>query len=99
MVTAPTNLERDVLIAMSEAHRLEVALLQTRIERLHALAREHDIPIPADDPLLGVSDGEHLIACRAVVTAAYALLERLDELREMVGSGMELIGGESWRRQ
>jgi len=38
------------------------------------------------------------------VVAAYALLEQADELEEaladlkrLVGSGVELIGGESWR--
>jgi len=93
-----TSIPLDELVAMSEAHRLEIVLLQTRIERLHALLREHGINPPDEDPLLGASDGEHLAACREVVTTAYALLERLDELKAMVGSGMELVGGESWKR-
>lgn len=95
MVTTPSVISE--LAALSAAHHLETSLLQARIEILTALAREHDIPIPGDDPLLGASDGEHLIACRNVVTAAYDLLERLDELKAIVGSGMELVGGEPWR--
>ena len=86
------------------AHRLEVSLLSARIDRLTALLREHEIPLPESDPRLGASDGEHLAACRAVVVAAYSLLERADdleralgELRRIVGSGMELVRAERWR--
>lgn len=97
--------EADLHAAAADAHRLEVVLLLTRIERLTALIREHGIPLPtADDPLLGVSDSEHLAASRRVVTAAYDVLERaseleaaLDDLRSMIGSGMELVGGGRWR--
>jgi hypothetical protein len=77
--------------ALQEAHRLEVELLQIQIERLRSALREHGIPLPAEDPLLGASDGEHLAACQAVVSTAYDLLERLEELRQMVGSGHELL--------
>lgn len=103
MVTTPTvshghaPTSDEVFLAMSEAHRLEVALLATRIERLTALLREHDVPVPEEDPRLGISDGEHLIACRLVVVAAYELLERLEDLKRIVGSGMELVGKERWR--
>ena len=83
---------------MSEAHHLEVVLLQQRVERLHAVLREHGIPLPEEDPRLGASDGDHLRACRDVVIAAYELLERLEDLKSLVGSGMELMGGEPWRR-
>jgi hypothetical protein len=96
--------ESELLDAYEAARRLEVALLQTRIERLSAIIREHGLSLPSDDPLLGVSDGEHLEASRAVVIAAYDLLENagtltaaLEELRGLVGSGMELVGGERWR--
>lgn len=87
----PVLSESAQVMALAEAHLIEVALLQTRIERLHALLREHGIVPPREDPLLGASDGEHLEACQAVVSAAYELLARLDELREMVGSGAELL--------
>ena len=83
-------------LAASEAHRLETLLLATRIERLSALLREHGIRLPDEDPRLGISDGEHLLACRQVVRAAYELLDRLEELRAIVGSGMELVGKERW---
>lgn len=86
------------------AHRLEGALLSTRIERLTALLREHGVPLPEEDPRLGMSDGEHLVASMRVVTAAYELLEKVDDfeqaliqLRQLVGSGMELVGKEKWR--
>jgi len=85
------------LLALMDAHRMEVLLLQTRIERMGALLREHGIPLPSEDPRLGVSDGEHLMACTKVVSAAYDLLERLEELRAIVGSGMEFVGAEPWR--
>lgn len=88
--------EAEAVFALAEAHRLEVSLLQIRIERLTAVLREHDIPIPGDDPLLGASDGEHLEACRAVVRGAYELLPALETLRALVGSGMELVDGERW---
>jgi hypothetical protein len=77
--------------ALAEAWHVERLLLESRIERLRAIIREHGIPLPEEDPLLGASDGEHLEQCRAVVTAAYALLTELDSLREMVGSGVELL--------
>lgn len=86
-----TGTEAEQVMALAAAHRVEVALLQTRIERLHAVLREHGIPPPDDDPRLGASDGEHLEASRAVVSAAYSLLDRLEELHAMVGSGVELL--------
>ena len=92
---APTSLE--LLQAISDAHRLETSLLSMRLERLTALLREHGIALPEEDPLLGISDGEHLMACRRVVDAAYDLLERLEDLKRIVGSGMELVGKEKWR--
>jgi hypothetical protein len=95
MATTP-SIDAGPLIALSEAHRLEVSLLQTRIERLTAVLREHGLPIPGDDPRLGLSDGEHLLACREVVIAAYTLLERLDDLKLLVGSGMELLDEKGW---
>ena len=95
MTTHPYEL--DLLTAASVAHRLEANELQGRIERLVALLREHGIALPEEDPRLGASDGEHLEACRTVVVKAYELLEALDALRAMVGSGMELIGGDEWR--
>lgn len=95
MVTTPTVISE--LAAISAAHHLETSLLQTRIERLTALLREHGIPLPEEDPRLGASDGEHLLACRNTVIAAYDLLLRLEELRSIVGSGMEFVGQERWR--
>jgi len=96
--------EAEVVEALAAAHHLETANLSTRIARLTAICREHGIPMPSDDPLLGASDGEHLAASRRVVIAAYDLLVQMDEftaalaeLRTMVGSGMELVGGEPWR--
>lgn len=96
--------EADLATAYQAAHRLEAAMLQTRIERLTALVREHGLPVPQEDPRLGASDGEHLARCRTVVLAAYRLLEAADELeralnelRATVGSGMELVRGERWR--
>lgn len=96
--------EAELASAYAQAQRLEVGLLQARCERLTALVREHGLPIPGDDPRLGASDGDHLAACRRVVVAAYELLEHmreldeaLTELRRMVGSGMELVGGDPWR--
>lgn len=82
--------------ALVEAHFLETRLLQAHIERLRAVLREHGIPLPEEDPLLGASDGEHLEACKAVVRGAYELLPALERLRTMVGSSMELIDGERW---
>lgn len=86
------------------AQHLNAALLCTRIERLTGLLHEYGVPTPEDDPLLGASDGEHLIASRQVVIAAYEMLERmadfekaLNELRRLVGTGMELVGKEKWR--
>jgi hypothetical protein len=79
------------LQALVAVHRLEVQLLQVQIERLRALLREHDIPLPQEDARLGASDGEHLEACKAVVRGAYELLPHLEALREMVGSGVELL--------
>lgn len=96
--------ELTILEAAALAHRTDVRELSGRIERLVAVLREHGIPMPEEDPRLGASDGEHLEACRRVVVAAYDLLEcerelttALAELRSLVGSGMELVGGESWR--
>src|SRR5262245_65001130 len=93
----------DHMVAVDAAHRIEVAELQTRIERLTAILREHGIPLPIDDPRLGASDGEHLRQCRDVVTTAYALMEQitafedaLTDLRRMVGSGVEMLG-DTWR--
>jgi len=93
-----------VLAAAAGVHHLEVRLLQTRIERLSAIVREHGLSLPAGDSLLGVSDGEHLAACRRVVVAAYDLLgacgeleAALADLRQLVGSGMELLEDRSWR--
>ncbi len=82
--------------ALTEAHRLEVSLLQVQIERLRAILREHGIPLPEEDPMLGASDGEHLEACKAVVRGAYELLPHLEELRRIVGSGMELLEDKRW---
>lgn len=97
--------EAELVEALAAAHYLETAQLATRIARLTALCREHGLALPSDDPLLGTSDGEHLVASRRVVIAAYELLaqieeftEALTELREMVGSGMELVSGEPWRK-
>lgn len=96
--------EAEVVEAMAAAHHLETVMLSTRIERLIAVVREHGIPLPGEDPMLGASDGEHLAASRRVVIAAYDLLVQADELesaladlRTMVGSGMELVKGEAWR--
>jgi len=90
--------ETELAEAVSRARRVNSALLQVKIERMTALLREHGIPLPSEDPRLGASDGEHLARCRAVVTSAYELLEKidqfdrsLDELRETVGSGVELL--------
>lgn len=69
----------------------------TRVERLTALLREHGVPTPDDDPLLGASDGAHLAACRDVVTCAYDLLFALERLRDLVGAGMELVRDDVWR--
>lgn len=95
--------EAEVAEAAAMAHHLERTLLLARIERLTALVREHGLALPPDDTRLGVSDGEHLAACRLLVTTAYEMLEAiqnfdtaLHELRALVGSGMELVGGESW---
>ena len=84
-------LELSVLEASALAHRLDVRELTHRVERLTSVLKEHGIPMPEDDPRLGASDGEHLEACRKVVTKAYELLEALDDLRVMVGSGVELL--------
>ena len=96
--------EEELAEALQAAQRLEVSLLLTKIERLNAVVREHGIPLPGDDPRLGASDGDHLAACRQVVTTAYDLLEAaksfevaLAELRTLVGSGMELVGGAPWK--
>lgn len=94
-----------IQLALAQAYKLDVLELETKIERLKAVLREHDITMPGNDPLLGASDGEHLMACRTLVVKAYEMLEKMDEfeqalseLRSLVGSGMELVGGESWRK-
>lgn len=76
--------------------RIELRELQGRVEILTALVAEHGIQTPADDPRLGASGAEHLAQCRRVVRLAYELLMELEALREMVGSGMELLE-DSWR--
>lgn len=86
-----TLTESEQVLALASAHRIEVWRLQQRIELLHAVLREHGIEPPQEDPRLGASDGEHYAVCVDVVQAAYTLLEHLDELREMVGSGAELL--------
>lgn len=98
-------LQHDDLLAAASVHLLEKRLLMTRIERLTALLREHGLPLPEEDPRLGASDGQHLVACRNVVKSAYDLLSAisafetsLDVLRAEVGSGVELLG-ESWRKE
>lgn len=95
----------ELAAALDSAKRFDDHLLQQRIERLTAIIREHGLPLPEEDPHLGASDGDHLDACKKVVTAAYDLLEAsetleraLAELRALVGSGMEFVGSESWRR-
>ena len=96
--------EAELASALAMVHDVEARLLQTRVERLSAILREHGIPLPEEDPKLGASDGEHLAACRKVVQAAYALLGAMGdlegalvELRALVGSGMELVREEGWR--
>lgn len=84
-------------LAMLEAWHLERTQLLARIARLEAVLREHGLPGPAEDPRLGPSDHEHLEACRAVVRGAYELLPHVEELRRIVGSGIELLGQESWK--
>lgn len=91
------NLATEQLGALLDAQRLETSLLQARIERLTSVIQEHGIPLPPDDPRLGASDGEHLLQCRRVVHAAYRLLAELEALRDMVGSGTELLERENWR--
>jgi len=114
MVTTPTTVsqghtptflsELELLMAFQDAHQLENRLLSTRIERLVTQMREHGIPLPEEDPRLAMSDAEHLMACRKVVTTAYELLEcagrfavAMDELRRFIGSGMEFVGQKNWR--
>lgn len=89
--------DAEIAFAAAMAHRLETSLLSARLERMVALLREHGIEPPRDDPRVDAGDHDHLIACRAVVLAAYELLERLEELRGIVGTGMELVGGQRWR--
>jgi hypothetical protein len=96
--------ETAVAEAAALAHHLEKSLLLTRIQRLTDLLKEHNIEVAQDDPLLGASDIEHLKQCRSVVIHAYDLLQSikdfetaLRDLRTTVGSGMELVGGNSWR--
>ena len=72
------------------AFKLEMRLQQSYIEQLHALLREHGIPLPAEDSRLGASGAEHLEQCKAVVTAAYELVQELERLKAMIGSGHEL---------
>lgn len=105
MATRAYSTEAEIAEAVELAHHLERSLLMARIERLTAVLREHGLSVPGTDERLGAADGEHLEACRQVVVAAYALLEQitafeqaLTELRRMVGSGMELVGGEPWRQ-
>lgn len=95
----PKTFAREVEVweAMAQAHALDKALLLTRLERLTALLQEHGVPLPEEDPALGASDGQHLEACRLVVTKAYELLEALEDLKALVGSGMELVEKEIWR--
>lgn len=103
MVTTPTVSHGhaptmgELFWAILDAQRLETSLLADRIERLTALLHEHGVPVPEDDPSLGASGAEHLLACRNVVAAAYDLLERLEELKAIVGSGMEFVRQERWR--
>jgi hypothetical protein len=78
-------------LAALAAFKLEQRSQQDRLEQLMALLAEHGIPLPPEDSLLGASGQEHYQACRAVVVAAYELIERLEELREIVGSGHELF--------
>jgi hypothetical protein len=85
----------DLVGTLLDAHKLELRVQQQRIERLEAVLREHGIPLPNEDPALGASSYEHLQACRAVVRGAYELLPQLERLRELVGSGMELLD-ERW---
>ena len=89
--------ELEVQEAAAMAHRLEVSLLMSRVERLTALLREHGIPLPGEDGRLGASDGEHLEACRRVVMSAYELVGALGVLEQMIGSGRELLEVEPWK--
>lgn len=82
--------------AVATAHRLEISLLQARVDGLAARLREHGVTVPAEDQLLGASGVEHLEQCKRVVLAAYGLLREVEELRRLVGSGVELLE-ESWR--
>ena len=89
--------EPELVQAVAAAYALEHTLLSARCERLVALLREHEIPLPDDDPRLGGSGGEHLERCRLVVIKAYELLGKADELehalgelRRVVGSGVEM---------
>lgn len=90
--------DAEVALAAALAHKLETALLMSRLERMVALLREHGIEPPADDPRVDAQEHDHLIACRDVVIAAYELLERLEELRRMIGSAMEFVGQPSWTK-
>lgn len=106
MSTAAYNTEAQIAQAQAQAHRLDTLMLQTRIERLTAVIREHGLPLPGEDERLGASDGDHLAACRQVVSSAYQLLEHaatleqaLTDLRRMVGSGMELVGHHDWQQE
>lgn len=86
-----TAISSDLQQGLAEAFVLERRLLQARISLLEALCAEHGIPLPESDPALGAAGREHLEASKAVVHAAYDLLERLEELKGIVGSGMELL--------
>lgn len=86
-----------ILEAASRAHRLEVYELEGRLERAYAVMRDHGIPLPNEDEKLGASGAEHLDACRDVVLSAYELLESLERLKHIVGSGMEFVGAPQWR--
>lgn len=66
-------------------------LMAARVSQLEELLRENGVQLPSPDGAV-----EHYETCRAVVLAAYELLERLEELHKLVGSGMELLR-DSWR--
>jgi hypothetical protein len=89
--------EAELFAAVEQARDLEATLLQTQIERLTAVIKEHGLPVPGEDARLGASGLEHLAACQLVVTKAYELFDALEALKLIVGSGMELLRTESWR--
>lgn len=83
------------LSGIHHAHKLDVFTLKSRIKRLEDELIARNIPLPT--PPIDRSGEAHYEKCREIVNIAYDLLERMEELRQIIGSGVELLQTEAWR--